>query len=227
MTNITNIDKDAKYRCTTCRELQENCECRPDSHAPIMQQPFMPIMPRTPKRKKWLHTVFTNAIETSIQHWALIDEYHYMKAGVVLTKSGANTAGQVEDHDNFYAIIVSNDDEDGWGLGDDPNSPFVDHPHPQKSTPEQPVMISDFDSLRIDINTIERGIQRFWEYCLGHRDDLGRLQDPLNNRCPIDQDHYWRQFLVADLTNGIDGDYDATVTDTIIQLALFNEVVYG
>lgn len=38
---------------------------------------------------------------------------------------------------------------------------------------------------------------------------------------------YWRQFLLADRTNGDDGDYDAIVADWIVQAGLFGEIVYG
>lgn len=38
---------------------------------------------------------------------------------------------------------------------------------------------------------------------------------------------YWKQFLLADRTNGEDGDYDAIVADWIVQAGLFGEIVYG
>lgn len=38
---------------------------------------------------------------------------------------------------------------------------------------------------------------------------------------------YWRQFLLADRTNGEDGDYDAIVADWIVQAGLFGEIRYS
>lgn len=38
---------------------------------------------------------------------------------------------------------------------------------------------------------------------------------------------YWKQFLLANRTNGAEGDYDADVADNILQAGLFNEVIYG
>lgn len=41
------------------------------------------------------------------------------------------------------------------------------------------------------------------------------------------QSDYWKQFLLADRTNGEDGDYDAGTADCIVQAGMFGEVVYG
>lgn len=64
--------------------------------------------------------------------------------------------------------------------------------------------------LVVDADVIARGIGRF---------------EPLARQRGADD--YWRQFLAANRTNGDDGDYDATVADVIVQLALFGEIVYG
>lgn len=42
-----------------------------------------------------------------------------------------------------------------------------------------------------------------------------------------DGGEYWRQFLLADRTNGEDGDYDAIVADWIAQAGLFGEIRYS
>lgn len=39
--------------------------------------------------------------------------------------------------------------------------------------------------------------------------------------------HYIRQALLADRTNGEDGDYDADIADIVLQLGVFGEVVYA
>lgn len=38
---------------------------------------------------------------------------------------------------------------------------------------------------------------------------------------------YWKEFLLADRTNGEDGDYDAGIADCILQAGLFDKIVYG
>jgi hypothetical protein len=38
---------------------------------------------------------------------------------------------------------------------------------------------------------------------------------------------YWKQFLLANRTNGEDGDYDADIADNILQAGIFGRIVYG
>ena len=38
---------------------------------------------------------------------------------------------------------------------------------------------------------------------------------------------YWQQFLLANLTNGEHGDYDADIADNIVQAGTMGEIVYG
>lgn len=74
----------------------------------------------------------------------------------------------------------------------------------------------DFADERIDIDVIARGIGLFVKYVRGTDDGK-----------PLAADHYWRQFLEANDSNGDEGDYDADVADAIVQFGLFGEVVYG
>lgn len=67
------------------------------------------------------------------------------------------------------------------------------------------------EGVLVDVDTIARGI--------------GVLRD--KSRFPFAHDGYWRQFWVADRTNGEDGDYDAGTADCIVQAALFGDIVYG
>jgi hypothetical protein len=38
---------------------------------------------------------------------------------------------------------------------------------------------------------------------------------------------YWHQFVLANRTNGEEGDYDAGIADDILQAGIFGKVVYG
>lgn len=193
------------------------------SHAPHDSLPLGQLAgnttwPRTAKRKAFLFNVFVTALEGGIGYWSVADEYHHSSVHMAgqLTPSGANdgpiTTQAKEDHDNFHAIISPTEGK-YWD---------VDLLPPKTK------------QLTINIDTIEIGILRFWEYCLGERDRLGYADTHDEcNTAQLGQDYmladdaYWRQFLVADITNGDDGDYDADVADQIVQLALFNSVVFA
>lgn len=84
----------------------------------------------------------------------------------------------------------------------------------------------DGDGLHIDSDTINRGVQLFVKYCRGEITTQGNPV-PEQDRREISEDHYWRQFLVAEVTQGRDGDYDAVVADSIVQFGLFGKSIYG
>jgi len=167
--------------------------------------------PRTAKRLEFLNYVFTTA---EINYWS----------------QAANVEGNYrndgDDDAGFYYLIESND-PDGWGLDDELTSHLraIGRLEPGKGKNEQHWFI------KIDIDVVEMGIMRFWEHCLGARDICGRPEghpDFKPDKChAIPEGHYWWKFLVQDLTNGEDGDSDSDVCDTIIQLGLFDEVVYA
>lgn len=158
-------------------------------------------------RKTFLHGVLTTAIEGGIQHWARIDAYHWRASG---TEGLSITDPRVNDVDGFYAEIRSTeanaDDENdtGWGITG------LEHEH----------------TLRIDLNVVERGTRLFAQYCRGEINSHG-APVPEEQRKPLADDAYWRQFLAAEATHGQDGDYDAMVADNIVQFGLFGELVYG
>ncbi|QFG04564.1 hypothetical protein SEA_JEEVES_89 [Mycobacterium phage Jeeves] len=105
-----------------------------------------------------------------------------------------------EDIDGFFAVIEIQDDDT------DPD--------------EEPT------EYRIDAAVIARGIGLFEKYALGKIDGLGN-EIPEHAQNPVGEGHYWRQFLLANRTNGEDGDYDADVADIIVQFGVFGEAVYG
>lgn len=157
-------------------------------------------------RKTFLHCVFTTAIEGGIQYWARVDGYHWQAR-----RSGGHPNQQpVDDLDGFYAVIRSTeadaDDEDdtGWGITG------LEREH----------------TLRINLDVIERGTTLFARYCRGEINSHG-IDVPEEQRKPLADDAYWRQFLAAEATHGEEGDYDAMVADYIVQFGLFGELVYG
>ncbi|ASR77188.1 hypothetical protein KIV66_gp81 [Mycobacterium phage MyraDee] len=107
--------------------------------------------------------------------------------------------GHVEDIEGFFAVVSDAEADDDEG---------------------------DFHDLRIDANVIARGIGLFERYALGKIDSLG-TEVAEHAIEPVGENHYWRQFLLANRTNGDDGDYDADVADIIVQFGLFGEAVYG
>lgn len=68
---------------------------------------------------------------------------------------------------------------------------------------------------RVTIDTIAHGIQ-----VLTTGENAGKSFS-------LDGHDYWQQFLLANRTNGEDGDYDADIADNVLQAGLFGEVVYG
>lgn len=115
-------------------------------------------------------------------------------------------SSDTDDIDGFYAVIRPPSEEGCWGVFDDDES--------------------DRSVQRIDLEVIHRGVELFKDYCYGkiyHNGD----PVPQDQREPLPEDHYWRQFLVAELTRGVDGDYDAEVADVIVQFGLFGKWVYA
>lgn len=157
-------------------------------------------------RKTFLHGVFITAIEGGIQYWARADAYHWRTSG---TKNLSITDPRVNDVDGFYAVIRSteaDDDENdtGWGIAG------LEHEH----------------TLRVDLNVVERGTKLFARYCRGEINSHG-IDVPEEQRKPLADDAYWRQFLAAEATHGEQGDYDAPVADNIVQFGLFGKLVFG
>lgn len=157
------------------------------------------------ERKQFLFNVFVTALEGGIGYWSLATRYHIWKDG----EEG------VEDVDNFQAIvheITDEDDEDTihkpdrWGILDG------DY---YRAFP-----------LVIDAKVIEKGVKLFDWYVQGIVDEHGK-QVPLDQIKPFPRDHYFWQFVEANRTNGDSGDYDSSVADCIVQMALFGEVRYA
>lgn len=156
-------------------------------------------------RKSFLHCVFTTALEGGIQYWAEVGVYHWQIRGV-----DGKPITPRDDTDGFYATIRSNErdledpDDTGWGIAG------LEREH----------------TLRINLDVIERGTTLFARYCRGEINSHG-IDVPEEQRKPLADDAYWRQFLAAEATHGEEGDYDAMVADNIVQFGLFGNLVYG
>lgn len=102
----------------------------------------------------------------------------------------------------FYAVIHPTEVDEDFG------------------TPAWGVFDGDADTqaLRIDINTVETGAVRLVDQVIA----------AVKNPDQIDfSRRYLRQFVIAWLTDGQEGDYDASVADLVVQLGLFGTVVYA
>lgn len=152
----------------------------------------------SPKRKAFLHGIFTTALEGGIGYWSECSKYHWRKPGEYANFNDSC------DLDGFYAVIHPND-PDGWGF-------FPDG--------------EDDQSLRVDLELVHRGVSLFRDYLCGNIDFRGQ-PIALEDRKPVHPNHYWRQFIEADISSGDDGDYDAEVADQIVQFGLFGQVVYA
>jgi hypothetical protein len=157
----------------------------------------------SPQRKQFLLDLFTTALEGGIGYWSECSKYHW-HLDPIIDKHGNQQIP--DDIDGFYATI--HPIEDGqWGVfdgGDEDSRP-----------------------LTIDLTVMERGARLMNFYvqgvvdCQGKQVPLGEIQPPL------DEKHYYWQYVEAYCSNGDDGDYDAGVADMVVQFGLFGEVVYA
>lgn len=166
----------------------------------------MPTTNKLRDRRKFLHDVFVTAIEGGIQYWAVVKKYHWLKPEA--RNNNGLSWNEDLDLDGFHAVLVPSLAAvvGCWGVWDDA----------EKDTAE----------LTVDADVIRRGVTLFKRRCLGEIDSRGKDVPP-GKRTVLREDHYWRQFLVAERTNGEDGDYDAEVADQILQFGLFGQAVYG
>lgn len=141
----------------------------------------MTIAELSTDRRRFLHGIFTTAIEGGINYWAQTSAYHWSDNGS-------------DDINGFYADITECEEGD--------------------------------TNLRIDLDTMARGVQLFVKYCRGEITTQGEPV-PEADQQEIPEGHYWREFLVAEQTQGRDGDYDAGVADEIVQFGLFGKSIYG
>lgn len=162
-------------------------------------------------RKQFLHGVFTTAVEGGIGYWSVAESYHWSKPPNpdVDNEHMYGNASLEEDLDGFYAVLESSEGE--WGLGVD-HKVFI-------SEVGEAQQITDTQSLRVDLKVIERGCNLLVDKVV----EAAKSEDGSADFSR----KYLRQFVIAWLSDGDDGDYDADVADLVVQLGLFGEVVYA
>lgn len=155
---------------------------------------------RTEGRKEFLHMMFVTALEGGIGYWSQCETYHW----------GKEIAGRImsEDIDGFYAMLLPAEGE--WGVG----KAYM----PYRGL-RDPLSIGDQEPLRVDLDVMERGVNLLVDKVI----EATKSEDP---NAPFSR-KYLRQFVAQWLSDGDDGDSDADVADTVVQLGLFGEVVYG
>lgn len=164
---------------------------------------------RTDKRKAFLHSVFTTAMEGGIGYWGSASVYHWGINVPAPTEGNPDQTRIADDVDGFNATI--HPDEVCWG-GDTAYQKIGDQLLRQ--------LIGEKDPLVIDIDVVERGTLLWVDKI------LEMAKDPVG----VKNWHVYDelvQFLVAWITDGQDGDFDASMADAVVQYGLFGEQVYG
>lgn len=162
--------------------------------------------PTVQGRRQTLFDLFIAAMETGIGSWAELRQYHYSNWDLGRKES-------VDDLDRFQAKLAPPTDQPGWGVWDGDQ---------------------DKTELVVDRDVMSLGLDRWLDWLTGDtRNHVGGLVDPDSTwkwqREPYRPDNqYWRRFA-DDVQNGRwdDVDFDADIADMVVQLALFNEVVFA
>lgn len=162
----------------------------------------------TEGRKKFLHYVFTTALEGGIRYWAQSEAYHWMNPNRRPESTVMDT--DYLDLDGFYAVVTST--EGDWGIS-------TAYRKFERTGDLIPVVLGDNEPLRIDRDIILRGVNAMVDKVI----EAAKSEDP---DAPFSR-KYLRQFVIQWLTDGDDGDSDADVCDMVVQLGLFGELVYG
>lgn len=163
---------------------------------------------RTEGRKRFLHMMFTTAMEGGIGYWSVAENYHWQHKNVNPSASWDSSPHQ-DDINGFYAVIEPNEGE--WGVGVAYIAETGGFELMTEECQQQP--------LRIDIGIMERGVNllvdKVIEAAKSEDSDVGFSRK------------YLRQFVIQWLTDTEEGDSDADVADFVVQLGLFGEVVYA
>jgi hypothetical protein len=176
---------------------------------------------RTEGRKKFFHALFITALEGGIGYWSCAEEYHWSKPEnytKIIDGLPFHGSHQVENLDHFYARISSNENDWGVEAAYQPHS-IGAKAHPAFHVSQRMQVIAPDEVLTIDIDVIERGWELFMDAVL---EATKAESSVMPCSCK-----YFRQAIIAYLTDGEEGDYDATVADFVVQFGLFGEVVYA
>lgn len=167
---------------------------------------------RTEGRKKFLHYVFTTAIEGGIGYWAQVESYRWMNEN--RRPESTIMDDDYLDLDGFRAVITSS--EGNWGV----STAYQSHVTLKGVTEVDPYLVAPDGPLHIDIHVIERGVDIM----------IGKVLDIVKNPATVKNWRVYRemvQFVVQWLTDGEDGDSDASMCEQVLQLGLFGKTVYA
>lgn len=152
-------------------------------------------------RKVLLHGIFTTALEGGIGYWSSCSGYHW----------ALDEDGREEDLDGFTVTLHPTEGE--WGVFDGD---------------------ADKQPLTVDRAVIQRGLERYFErFTTDKRNRLGGPVQPDSDKAwlrdPFRITNEYRVEFHRAVTDGryADVDYDADIADDIVQLGLFDSVVFG
>lgn len=158
------------------------------------------------RRKEVMHSLFVTALEGGIGYWSECSEYRW----------ATDEDGRTEDWDGFRAVLhpAGADEADvAWGMWDDQR---------------------DREPLIVDRDVIELGLKRFQEWMLtDKRNSVGApvkkdMTDDWQGKPSRPENRYWSQFSFDWQFGKFDQiDFDALLADAIVQLGLFDELMYG
>jgi len=167
---------------------------------------------------KFLHYVFTTALEGGISYWAQCEAYHWANKNRRPESTVMDT--DYADLTGFYALITPV--EDAWSV----DKVFQTQRGHSQRLGRPSIIVDGYITqaahcpiLCIDTEVIERGVNMLV-------DGITAAHKSGDPKAPFSSE-YLRSFVIQWMTDGEDGDSDAYVCDTVVQLGLFGEVVYG
>lgn len=152
-------------------------------------------------RTELLHTLFVAAVEGGINYWAQCSDYRW----------ATDESGRKEDFEGFSVVLHPAAGETDWGVfsGD-----------------------QDREPLTVNRGVMGLGLVRLGEWSFTDaRNCVGApvlTENTGDFRCwPRRAGEHLDQFMAEVQGGNFDLDFDAGIADVVVQLGLFNEVVYG
>jgi hypothetical protein len=152
-------------------------------------------------RTELLHTLFVAAVEGGINYWAQCSDYRW----------ATDESGRKEDFEGFSVLLHPIPGETEWGVfsGDQDKKPVI-----------------------VNKEVMDRGLTRLGEWAFTDaRNCVGApvlTENTGDFRCwPRRAGEHLAEFMAEVQGEKFDVDFDAAVADVVVQLGLFNEVVYG
>ena len=154
-------------------------------------------------RTELLHALFVTAVEGGINYWSQCTDYRW----------ATDEDGRKEDFEGFSVVLYPAAGCKSWGLL------FSDG--------------NDREPLTVNKEVMERGLVRLGEWAFtdtrnGVGAPVGTATGEWSTWPRRLKNKYWTQFMLGvQLEKFADLDFDAGLADAIVQLGLFNELVYS